>query len=51
MLDHRSLLKDDHDTRPDSLNTAVPPPMPSMALIAMLTIVIHDAPPHPVETI
>ena len=51
MLDHRSLLKDAHDALCTALIIAMPSPMPPVALITMLTVVIHDDPRHPVEPI
>ena len=51
VLDHRSLHQDARDAPPDLQNTAMPSPTPLNDRSAMTTVVIRDAPQHPVEAI
>ena len=51
VLDHRTLCEDARDAPPDLQNTAMPSPTPLNDRSTMTTVVIRDAPQHPVEPI
>ena len=51
VLDHRSLFQGPHDALCTALNTALTSPTPWTARSTMLTVVIGDAPQHPVDPI
>ena len=51
VLDHRTLFRELRDAPCTALNTAMPSPMPPVALIAMPTIVTDELTRHLVEAI
>ena len=51
VLDHLFLCWDSHDDRLSALNPAMPSPTPLISRSTLTTIVIRDAPQHPVEAI
>ena len=51
VLDHRTLFHGASDDRLSALNTAMPSPTPLNDRSTMTTVVIRDAPQHPVEPI